>query len=57
MEADISETENIGTKGETRGNRDEWRGVGDVMEIDRLWNGKGIVEDGGVEMDLLEIHQ
>ena len=25
---------NIGTKGETRGNRDEWRGVGDVMEIE-----------------------
>ena len=33
MEMDINETGNIGTKDETRGNRDEWRGVGDVMEI------------------------
>ena len=33
IETDISETGNIGTKGETRGNRDEWRSVGDVMEI------------------------
>ena len=33
MEMDISETGNIGTKDETRGNRDEWRGVRDTMEI------------------------
>ena len=33
MKTDISETRNIGTKGETRGNRDERRSVGDVMEI------------------------
>ena len=26
-------TGNIGMKGETRGDRDKWRGVGDVMEI------------------------
>ena len=33
METDIIETGNIGTKDETRGNRDKWRGVGYVMEI------------------------
>ena len=33
METDINETGNIGTKDETRGNRDGWRGVRDVMEI------------------------
>ena len=33
METDINETGNIGMKDETRGNRDKWRGVGDVMEI------------------------
>ena len=32
MEMDISETGNIGMKGD-EGNRDKWRGVGDVMEI------------------------
>ena len=32
-ETDINETGNIGMKNETRGNRDEWRGVRDVMEI------------------------
>ena len=47
----------VGTKGETRGNRDEWRGVGDVTEIEQTWNGKGIVEDDGAEMDLSEIHR
>ena len=30
---DISETGNIGMKGETRGDRDEQRGVRDVTEI------------------------
>ena len=35
MEMDISESGNIGTKGETRGNRDEWRGVRDVTEIEQ----------------------
>ena len=44
METDISETENIGMKGETRGNRDEWTSVGDVTEIgtdfgDRRYSG------------------
>ena len=34
METDISETGNIGTKGETRGNRDQWRGVRDVTGIE-----------------------
>ena len=33
METDINETGSIGTKGETRGNRDKQRGVKDVMEI------------------------
>ena len=33
MEMDINETGNVGMQGETRGNRDEWRGVGDVTEI------------------------
>ena len=32
MEMDINETGNIGMKDETRGNKDEWRGVRDVME-------------------------
>ena len=27
METDINETENVGMKDETRGNRDGWRGV------------------------------
>ena len=40
METDINETGNIGTKGETRGNRDEWRGVRDVTEIGQTWNRK-----------------
>ena len=40
MEMDISEAGNIGTKGETRGNRDEWRGVRDVTEIGQTWNRK-----------------
>ena len=33
MEMDISETGNIGTKGETRETGMKWRGVRDVMEI------------------------
>ena len=55
MEMDISETGNIGTKGETRGNRDEWRGAGDVMEIEQTlewkrysggrWSGNRLVRD------------
>ena len=49
METDINETGNIGTKDETWGNRDEWRGVRDVMEIGRTLEWKGIVEEGGVE--------
>ena len=41
METDISETGNIGMKGETRGDRDEQRSVGDVTEIGTdLGNGK-----------------
>ena len=31
-----------GMKGETRGNRDEWKGIGDVTEIEQTWNGEGI---------------
>ena len=30
-------------KDETRGNRDEWRGVGGVTEIEWTWDGEGIV--------------
>ena len=37
MEMDINETGNVGMQGETRGNRDEWRGVGDVTEIGRTF--------------------
>ena len=36
METDINETGNIRTKGETRENRDKWRGVRDVMEIGQI---------------------
>ena len=41
METDISETGNIGMKGETsKGDRDEQRGVGDVAEIGMdFWDG------------------
>ena len=56
METDINETGNIGTKGETRGSRDKWRHVGDMMEMGWTWNRKGIAEDDRVEQTLLEIH-
>ena len=47
MEMDISETGNIGTKGETRGTGMEgcWRCNGNR---NGLWDGKGVVEDDGV---------
>ena len=58
MEMDISEAGNIGTKGETRRNRDEWRGVRDVSEIEQTleWkrysrgrqSGNGLVRDSSV---------
>ena len=40
METDINETGNIGMKDETRGHRNKWRGVGDVMEIGQTWEWK-----------------
>ena len=40
METDINETGSIGTKGETRGNKDKWRGVRDVTEIRWTWEWK-----------------
>ena len=33
MGTGFNETGNVGMRDETRGNRDEWRGVGDAMEI------------------------
>ena len=42
METDISETGKIGTKGETRGDRDERRGVGDVTEIGMDFGGREV---------------
>ena len=56
MEMDISETGNIGTKGETRGNRDEWRGVRDVMEIGQTLEQKRYSGGRQSGMDLSEIH-
>ena len=32
-------------KGWNKGNRDEWRGVGDVMEIEWTWGGESVVEE------------
>ena len=40
MGIDINETGNIGTKDGNKGNRDEWRGVRDVMEIGWTWGWK-----------------
>ena len=57
METDINETGNIGMKDETRGNRDEWRGVGDVMEIRQTWEWKRYSGGRRSGMDLSEIHQ
>ena len=56
MGTDISETGNIGTKGETRGNRDEWRGVRDVMEIEQTLERKRYSGGRWSRMDLSEIH-
>ena len=36
-------------KDETRGNRDKWRGIRDVMEIEQTWDREGIV--GWAEWD------
>ena len=57
METDINETGNIGTKDETRGNRDEWRGVRDVMEIGWTWRQKRYSRGSQSKTDLLEIHR
>ena len=54
---DINETGSIGTKGETRGNRDKWRGVRDVMEIGQTLEQKRYSGGRQSAMDLLEIHQ
>ena len=34
-------------KDKTRVNRDKWRGVRDVMEIEWTWDKEGVVEKGG----------
>ena len=47
METYISETGNIGTKGETRGTGTKWRGVRGVMEIGMDFGVEGIAEDDG----------
>ena len=56
MEMDINETGNTGMKNETRGNRDKWRGVGDVMEIGWTLEWKRYSRGRWSGMDLLEIH-
>ena len=56
METDISETGNIGMKGE-KGNRDEWRSVGDVMEIGTDFGDSRHSRGWWSGTDLLEIHQ
>ena len=56
MEMDISGTGNIGMKDETRGNGDERRGVGDVMEMGQTLEWKRYSRGRWSEMDLLEIH-
>ena len=40
MGMDINETGNVGTRDETRGNSDEWRGVRDAAEIGWTWGWK-----------------
>ena len=57
METDINETGSIGMKGETRGNRDEWRGVRDVMEIGQTLEQKRYSGGRWSGTDLLEIHR
>ena len=57
MEMDISETRNIGMKGETRGNRDKWRGVRVVMGIEWTLEWKRYSRGRWSGMDLLEIHR
>ena len=57
METDINETGNIGTKDETRGNRDKQRGVRDVTEIGWTLEQKRYSGGRQSRMDLLEIHQ
>ena len=57
MEMDINETESIGMKDETRGNRDEWRGVGDMTEIGQTLEWKRYSGGKWSGTDLPEIHQ
>ena len=57
METDINETGSIGTKGETRGNKDKWRGVRDVTEIGWTLEWKSYSGGRWSGTDLLEIHQ
>ena len=57
METDINESGNIGMKDETRGHRNKWRGVRDVMEIGQTWEWKRYSGGRQSGMDLLEIHQ
>ena len=40
-------------KDETRWNRDEWRGVGDVMEIEWTWVGEGVAGKRRCRMDFV----
>ena len=46
MGMEISETGRQGQRSETRGNRDRWRGVRDVTEIEQDWDGEGVAEKG-----------
>ena len=56
METNINETGNIGMKDETRGNRDEQRGVRDVTEIGQTLEWKRYSGGRQSGTDLLEIH-
>ena len=35
------------------GNRDKWRGVGDMTEIGQTWDGEGVAEKGWGRTDLV----
>ena len=56
LETEISQTGKQGQESKTRGNRDEWRGVRDRVEIGWRWvgegeqryNGKGVEQNGVV---------
>ena len=56
IEMDISETGNIGKKGETRGTGTNRESVRDVMEIGADFGNGGYSGGWQSRMDLLEIH-